>query len=290
MRITQVVKYLLLVNLAVFLLEMILGEANVFKYAALFYVGDTMFQFWQPFTYMFLHQGFAHLFFNMFALWMLGSSIEMFWGAKRFLIYYIICGLGAGLVQEICQAAGWIGINHYTVGASGSVFGILLAFGVTFPDQRLFIIPFPFPIKAKYFVLFYAVIELLSGTIGSDSVAHFAHLGGMFFGLILILLWRRKRNPYSYENTAFSSGYDKRERSFEVKDGFFSRMKQKFTGKKKPKMTISYMNEREKDYAYNQRKREENEEIDRILDKIRKGGYASLTETEKRKLFEASKR
>ena len=171
----------------------------------------------QLFTYIFMHGGFTHLFFNMFALWMFGRILENYWGSRKFLIYFLVCGVGAGIVQEIVQfievqsilsdlaKSGLAGamINKqvfnsmaYTVGASGAVYGILLAFGVLFPNQRLFIIPFPFPIKAKYFVIGYAIIELYAG-IGNkpgDSTAHFAHLGGMIFGLILLYYWRKNNH------------------------------------------------------------------------------------------------
>jgi membrane associated rhomboid family serine protease len=165
---------------------------------------------------MFMHGGFMHLFFNMFALYMFGRVLEMVWGPKRFLIFYMFTGVGAGIIQEIVQylyystqlsmysgvdfGAGLIVpmaqyLNMWvTVGASGAVYGILLAFAMNFPNERLFVMPFPFPIKAKYFVLIFGAIELFTGLGNSagDNVAHFAHLGGMLFGLILILYWRKK--------------------------------------------------------------------------------------------------
>lgn len=164
-------------------------------------------------TYMFMHANFQHLFFNMFAVFMFGAVLEQVWGPKRFLVYYLICGIGAGLVQEGVQYIQYINSwVHYstvdtgygiipmaefldtmtTVGASGAVYGILLAFGMLFPNNQLFVFPIPVPIKAKYFVVGYAVIELLLGFGASDQVAHFAHLGGMLFGLILILYWRKQ--------------------------------------------------------------------------------------------------
>ena len=179
---------------------------------------------WQLFTYMFMHASWQHLFFNMFAVWMFGRIIEQTMGQKRFLFYYLTCGLGAGLMQELVQMGEYwyYGFGAYeqislsgvivpmaeylnrwnTVGASGAVYGILLAFGVTFPNERLFIFPIPVPIKAKYFVVGYAVIELLSAlSQRGDGVAHMAHLGGMLVGLLLILWWRRNpfgRNPFQH--------------------------------------------------------------------------------------------
>ena len=167
-------------------------------------------------TYMFMHDtsSISHLFCNMFGIWMFGRTLEMVFGSKRFLTYYLVCGIGAGIVQEVIQYVFYatelvrydsvnIGVEivpmaEYlnmmtTVGASGAVYGILLAFGMLFPNSQMFVFPLPFPIKAKFFVIGYAVIELFLG-LGQtgDGVAHFAHLGGMIFGFLLIMYWRKK--------------------------------------------------------------------------------------------------
>ena len=174
------------------------------------------FKLYQLVTYMFMHGDFQHIFFNMFAVWMFGRTLEQVMGSKRFLTYYMICGIGAGLVQELVQYIQYVTeLSHYdgvntglavipmeeylnlmtTVGASGAVYGILLAFGMLFPYSQMFVFPIPFPIKAKFFVIGYAVIELFSGLGASgDGIAHFAHLGGMIFGFFLILYWRKKNN------------------------------------------------------------------------------------------------
>lgn len=175
----------------------------------------------QLISYMFMHANFQHIFFNMFAVWMFGRVLEQVWGPKRFLTYYLICGIGAGLIQELVQyleyaftlsnydsvnlgiAGGIIPMEEYlnmmtTVGASGAVYGILLAFGMLFPNSQMFIFPLPFPIKAKFFVIGYAVLELFLGLGGGDGVAHFAHLGGMLFGLILIIYWRKKNGNQQF--------------------------------------------------------------------------------------------
>ena len=167
----------------------------------------------QLITYMIMHANFQHNFYNMFAVWMFGRTLEMVWGPKRFLFYYILCGIGAGLIQEGVQWVDYvvnlsqyervntgisiISMDEYlnlltTVGASGAVYAILLAFGMLFPNSEMFIFPLPMPIKAKYFVIGYAVLELVLGITGGDGIAHFAHLGGMLFGLILIIYWRKK--------------------------------------------------------------------------------------------------
>lgn len=178
----------------------------------------------QVITYMFLHAGFTHLFFNMFSLVMFGRVLESVLGSKRFLFYYISCGIGAALVQELVWTLTWedtlrnilalqdvMGgaeavryatehcmLNDFfnlfiTIGASGAVFGILLAFGMIFPNMPLYLMFIPIPIKAKWMVLGYGLIELLFGINGMDSsVAHFAHLGGMIFGFLILLYWKRK--------------------------------------------------------------------------------------------------
>lgn len=178
---------------------------------------------YQLITYMFMHGGLTHLLFNMLALFMFGRVLESVWGTRRFLTFYMVTGIGAGLLQQLVQyiyfetqLSMYIGVNlgggieiqmsEYlnlwtTVGASGAVYGILLAFAMTFPNEKLFVIPFPFPIKAKYFVMIFGAIELISGLTPrvGDNVAHFAHLGGMLFGLLLILYWRKKgdiHGPY----------------------------------------------------------------------------------------------
>lgn len=260
----------------------------------LYYFGSPYFAPYQIVSYMFMHADLGHLFFNMFALWMFGRVMEQAWGTKRFLIYYFVCGVGAGLIQEAGQLFGVIPHYSMTIGASGAVYGILLAFGMTFPNERLFIIPIPFPIKAKYFVTLYAVIEVFQGLGASDGVAHFAHLGGMLFGLLLILYWRKQVNRhYSYggnwtsnSSNSHYGGYDKGD------DGMFSKLKSMFGGKKekKTKMEVHYGGDHASDYAYNEQKKRDNEAIDRILDKIRKDGYSSLTNEEKNILFDASKK
>lgn len=161
----------------------------------LHYPGTRDFKPWQLVTYMFMHGSFSHLFFNMFALYMFGRVLEEVWGARRFLVYYFVTGIGAGCVQLLTWMRfaddPWLGYM-VTIGASGAVFGILLAFGMKFPNAPLFILLIPIPVKAKYVVAGYGVIELVSGIAGvqGDGVAHFAHLGGMLFGWGLLRLRR----------------------------------------------------------------------------------------------------
>ena len=254
---------------------------------------------------------FMHILSNMFGLWMFGCVIENVWGPKKFLFYYITCGIGAGLLQEIAQFGSFymtvieqvpgasfstvlqygqqyaMALNAWTtIGASGAVYAIILAFGMTFPNERLFIIPFPFPIKAKWFVLGYVAIEFFSALGSSgDGVAHTAHLGGMLFGYLMIRYWNKHPN----------SGYD-RSRGQE----FFENLKRNFDQRRNQQgnTTRGYNNPnmhaergggtKQDDMEYNARKKANQEEIDAILDKIRKSGYDSLTKEEKKKLFDAS--
>ena len=173
---------IIVVCIVVFLLH------NISAQLALWPLYSNYFQPWQLISYAFLHGSFNHLFFNMFALWMFGLPIEKLWGSRKFAEYYVICVIGAGLVQLVVQ---YISGNVYpTIGASGAVFGLLLAYGVTWPNAKLFLIFFPVPIKAKWFVLLYGGVELIFGVTGAmPQVAHYAHLGGLIFGAGLLWRW-----------------------------------------------------------------------------------------------------
>ena len=192
-----VIKNLLILNGLVFLGQIVNGDL-LYSLFALWplgvpYTNVPDFWPWQLVSYGFLHGGFGHLFFNMFALWMFGVQIENAWGSRRFATFYFVCVIGAGLVQlVVATMAAASGTPYPTVGASGGVFGILLAFGMMYPDRPIYLY-FLFPIKAKWFVIGYGVLELWSGiTSTASGVAHFAHLGGMAFGFLLIQYWRGK--------------------------------------------------------------------------------------------------
>ncbi len=184
---------LILINIGVFLLERV-NPRLMLDLFALWPLHTPLFRPWQLITYGFLHDpgGLAHIFFNMFALFMFGRSLEYYWGARRFVIYYLVCIVAAGLTQLAVEQAG--GVREETLGASGGIFGVLLAFAWYFPRQRLFIIPIPIPIPAWLFVTGYALLELFFGITGREqSVAHFAHLGGLLGGALCILYWRARR-------------------------------------------------------------------------------------------------
>ncbi|MGD8747258.1 MAG: rhomboid family intramembrane serine protease [Balneolaceae bacterium] len=188
------VKHLLIVNVLVFVATFTPRIGPILQhYGPLYPVGSGYFHIWQVVTYMFMHAGFAHIFFNLFALWMFGQSIENFWGTRRFTIYYFLTGIGAAALHML------IGASAPTLGASGAVYGILLAFGMMFPNRIIMFIFPPIPIKAKYFVAIFGAIELFSGISRTNSgVAHFAHLGGMLVGFILIKYWGLKSEDSYY--------------------------------------------------------------------------------------------
>jgi len=171
-------------------------------YAPLFPMASPNFYPWQFVSYMFMHADFWHIAFNLFALWMFGQAIENYWGTKRFVIYYFLTGIGAGLLHVIINnepVMTGMGPQFIpTIGASGAVYGILLAFGMMFPNRRIMLLFPPIPIKAKYFVAIFGAIEFFSGITGlQQGVAHFAHLGGMLVGFILIKMWGL-RNEQAY--------------------------------------------------------------------------------------------
>lgn len=265
------------------------------------------FHIYQLLTYMFMHAGWTHIFFNMFALWMFGRIVESVWGPKRFLTYYLACGIGAGVIQMVAQFISFYAIaseqipgfgfgdimtvahnseaalgNWTTVGASGAIYGILLAFGMLFPEERIFIFPLPVPIKAKWFVVLYAVLELSLGLgMPGDSVAHFAHLGGMLVGFLLIRYWRK--NPYNGFGGGMYGGYGSQRSVFGKMKDYWEKHSKSFS------RGTSGDTRRETDWEYNARKKKEQDEVDRILDKIRKSGYDSLSAEEKQKLFDNGK-
>lgn len=309
-----VTKYLLIINIMMFLITELVAPMGIdlTSILGLHFFKASDFHVYQLVTYMFMHGGWMHIIMNMFMLWMFGMVIENVWGPKKFLFYYIVCGIGAGLCQEVAQYASYViqGLDAYqfvnaggsqmpmdaylnlmtTVGASGAIYAVLLAFGMLFPDERMFIIPIPIPIKAKWIVVGSVALELFYalGQPG-DGVAHVAHLGGMLFGFILIKYWQK--HPYSGPDD-FGMGrgsqfFDRMKNLWERHSSHSSGGGTKFHYRPN---TASEQTRRESDWDYNARKKAEQDEVDRILDKIRRSGYDSLTDEEKRKLFEKSKK
>lgn len=189
--IPNVIFILLVANGLLFALQQLSREFLLANFA-LWPVGTPLFQPWQLLTYGFLHSptDLRHIFFNMFGLWMFGRDLERMMGPKRFLTYYLTCVVGAGIVQLI--VAGTQGGVYPTLGASGGVFGLLLAFGLAFPNRMVVLLFPPIPMRAKYFVLVFGLLELYLGVSGNaPGVANFAHLGGMLFGFLLIQYWKK---------------------------------------------------------------------------------------------------
>lgn len=277
----SVIKNLMIINGAVFLIQLFLqgftysdaiGQRHsisslLTEYFALIPLGYGFYP-WQLITFQFMHGSFTHILFNMLYLWMFGMELENAWGSKKFLIYYLTCGLGAGLTQLFLAPIFSEAIGP-TVGASGGVYGVLLAFAMMFPNRPIYLYFF-IPIPAKFLIGFMILIEFFS--VGDQTLtAHLAHIGGVVVGLIYILIDRKSSfSPSQY--------FDK----------FKSVSRNGFTwGKSKKDVTdVNY-------YDVHEKKKEDEidqEEIDRILDKISKSGYQNLTEREKRILFDASKK
>ncbi|MDY4967349.1 MAG: rhomboid family intramembrane serine protease [Prevotella sp.] len=309
-QIPPITKNLLIINVLAYLAAVVMKGSGIdFNeiFGLHFFMADN-FHLYQLVTYMFMHGGVTHLFFNMFALWMFGCVIEQTWGSRRVLWYILACGVGAGLFQEAAQFVQYAveGLAAYnmvnvggmiiptseylnmwvTVGFSGAVYGILLGFGMTYPEERIFIFPLPVPIKGKWFVMLYAAIELFSAlSTSSDGVAHIAHLGGMAVGYIIIRHWRqqyeRRQRASSFNGWETWDGYEIRTRE-SLKDKISAWWKRNMQGGKRHYNQESHYDKAEK----NRKEHEEQEEMDRILEKIKRSGYDSLTDEERRKLFD----
>ncbi|MBO5406448.1 MAG: rhomboid family intramembrane serine protease [Bacteroidales bacterium] len=210
-----VVKNLLLINVIMYVITMITGNF-MYENFALFYFKSPFFKPFQLVTHMFMHGGFTHIFFNMYTLFIFGGVLERVWGSQKFLLYYFVTGIGAALLHlgvMYLQLQGYIAdvnagdfmaraniqalLSTPTVGASGAIYGLLLAYGMLFPNNVMQLIFPPVALKAKWFVLIFGALELLLGLSGrGGNVAHFAHLGGMIFGFFLILYWKKNNRMY----------------------------------------------------------------------------------------------
>ena len=208
-------KNIIIINVLVMIMTSLSGDF-MYENFALFYPTSPFFRWWQPVTHMFMHGGFWHLFFNMYTLYFFGRVLEERWGAKKFLVFYFVTGLGAALIHtgvEWLQMQGWMAqvaegslgaqakIHALkmtpTVGASGAIYGVLMGFAMLYPDAILSLVFPPVSMKAKWFVLIFGGIELLTGITGTGGgIAHFAHLGGLIFGYLLIMYWKKKRTLY----------------------------------------------------------------------------------------------
>ena len=323
-----VTKNLVIINLLVWFATLVYPSLTTYLGLHFFLAPD--FKVHQIITYMFMHsRSFAHVFFNMFAVLMFGRILEEYWGPKRFLIFYMVTGIGAALIQELTwyidlkpfldsvnnyMLTGEIGdLDRYwnirpgdlytdvailtargemlnrmvTVGASGAVFGILLGFGMLFPNAPIYLMFIPIPIKAKWMVIGYGVLELFEGVanFSGDNVAHFAHLGGMLFGFFLIKYWQKNGGNFT---GGFTGGHRSGGRHW------FDSLKDRFKGRQEPgsgrKFHRSSAERTHTDQEFRDRRKADNDRCDAILDKVKASGYDSLTEEEKRFLFEQGKK
>ena len=209
------IRHIIIINILVMIMTSLNGDF-MYEHFALFYPTSPFFHWWQPVTHMFMHGGFWHLFFNMYTLYIFGSVLERIWGTKKFLVFYFVTGLGAAAIHtgvEWMQMQHWLGEAAQgsmaaqtsihmlkmtpTVGASGAIYGVLMGYAMLYPDAVLTLIFPPISMKAKWFVLIFAAIELLTGVTGTGGgIAHFAHLGGLVFGFLLIWYWKKRRILY----------------------------------------------------------------------------------------------
>ncbi len=328
--IPPVTRNLLIANFVVFVLQQLTGGAISSYSLGLHFFLAPDFRIWQLFTYMFLHQNLQHIFFNMFSLWMFGRIVEQAMGSRRFFTYFVVCGIGAGICQEVWQLGQYMveGLYNYayitdgvtrlpteeflnlwtTIGASGACYGVLLAFGMAYPNERIMLLIPPIPMKAKYFVAGYALIELFSSFSTNSNVAHFAHLGGMLFGFLLIRYWRRhpqrvQRQFGGYQTWTPRQSRTLGERLVDLKNAIVSTFRRQYPGtSRRP----AQFKDRDADYRYNaehradtaaapqgeapQRTPEEEAALNAVLEKIRRNGYGSLTEAEKQLLFKTSRK
>ncbi len=282
------IKVLVGINVAVFVLDwLVLGMLTyrgirldqwVVQLFGLMPIGsDFFFPYWQLVTYQFLHGGFWHLFFNMFALWMFGSELDYLWGSRRFLTYYLLSGIGGGILNLFVSDAP-------TVGASGAIMGVLVAYGMTFPDRPVMMFPLFIPIPAKIFVIFYAALDLFSGLTATDSgVAHFAHLGGAITGFLLLRYGDRIGIFSIAERLGNSQASQRRVtiRHEPVEADFIEIPMRSAPGTKPIFHGASF-------FYKGQYITEET--VDRILEKINESGFDSLSESEKEILYEVSRR
>ena len=306
-KINSVTGYLLLANVICFIVQKFfeMQGLDITALLGLHFVLADNFHLFQLVSYMFLHGNLQHIFFNMLSLWMFGMIIERALGARHFLIYYFVCGIGAGLCQELWQTAEYLAEQLYlydtvntgmayipmkqflnswtTSGASGACYGVLLAFGLLYPEQRIMLLIPPIPMKAKWFVVVYAAIELFSAYTSNDNVAHFAHLGGMLFGWLLFRYWR---NRYNRQRTPYGNVFGTPVR----RPSLWQRIRSAFGSRTSTPGNAHHTATRQDDYNENMQRANDLRRMDEILDKITRSGYASLTQEEKNELYRISRK
>jgi membrane associated rhomboid family serine protease len=306
-RLTPIVKLLLIINVAVFVIEFLFSGIVIdmltfkmwfMKWFALMPIGGLpvgygiTFDFypWQLITYQFMHGDFWHIFMNMFMLWMFGTELEKYWESKKFLLFYLICGIGAGLLHMLMST--FLGHIAPAIGASGSLYGLFFGFIILNPDRRMMIFPIFIPIKAKWLGIGMVVISLIGGLSGGDGIAHFAHLGGGLMGFLLVKLLPNKFGLQQNNEYGFINARTKNKKY--IGNIFNKKEKQQpysinWEEPKKTTSTYSVPQSYNLKEIYVGGQKVSQEMIDTIIDKISKSGYASLTEQEKYILTEVSK-
>ena len=283
-----IIKNLLIINAVVYFIQLIFGEVMIGgtpgwyvlnKWFALNPFADGYnFQIWQLITYQFMHGGFSHILFNMFALWMFGMEIENMWGSKKFLYYYLLCGVAAGLLQLFIPPL--LGTAAaVTIGASGAVYGVLIAFGMVFPNRHIYLY-FLVPVRAKYLIGFLIILEFLLIDSAGSNVAHLAHLGGALCGFLYIMFDKKidapiKQTLMGYRDSSSGGNFKNP----------FENIGDKFRKRGESVEEAKYYDMQDKEESDISQ-----EQIDKILDKISQSGYQNLSEKEKKILFEASKK
>lgn len=271
-QLTPVVKYLLIANVAVFFLQQVLPNVLEQWGAYNTRLAVNQFQVWRFVTYMFLHGGVSHILFNMLGVWMFGTQIEALWGQRTFLLYYLVCGVGGSVLYGIFALVG-IG-GGWMLGASGALMGLLLAYGMTYPNNKIFLMGI-LPIKAKYMVVLYGMMDLLSIPKG-DGVAHLAHLGGLLAGFIFIQITIPGLSGQMFKGSSLSSYWK----------GFQAKRRMKVVRpEQKPNADSSSTQSRNTSPGNADQKR-----IDTILDKISREGLQSLSDEEQELLRRAGRK
>jgi len=280
-----VIKNLLIINGAVFFLQLLMQNLTfggipadniLIRWFALMPLGSGYFEVWQLITYQFMHGGFFHILINMFILWMFGIEIENLWGSKKFIIFYLTAGVVGGLFQILLSPVLIGGLSGPTIGASGAIMGVMVVFGILFPNRLIFLY-FLIPVKVKYFIIVLVLIEIFAVNSGGN-IAHLAHVGGALTGLVYMLWDRSASFKNIFRSTSNYGGGGNISNTFKNISNPFKRKEK---------------NVEDAQYYEVKDKNEENisqEEIDKILDKISQSGYQNLTEKEKKILFEASKK
>ena len=277
-----VIKNLLIINGAIFFIQMLMkgltfqgvpAERIIIQYFSLMPLGYG-FEIWQLISYQFLHGNFSHILFNMFALWMFGVEIENIWGSKKFLVFYLICGVGAGMLHLFASPL-LSDVLAPTIGASGAVYGIMIAFALFFPNRYIFLY-FLIPVKAKYLIGFLMIFEFLAVDSAHSNVAHLAHLGGALVGFIYVMLDKGT-------DVGLKATISRLKRSAGNYSRYSPNLKKPTQPANEPKVVDADFYEVDNEVITQ-------EDIDKILDKISQSGYKNLSEREKQILFEASKR